>query len=201
MAGGPVTRDTSTLALGLAQVRVGLSSNNIANIQPALVAGNSIGSLASTKFTAQTEFFRHESGFPLLEDYTVALREKAAMECTFEEITPYNLGLMKGFAAMSGEWIAKLATAHSGEVPLGKMTAPDYVRMEAFYTYPDGVNEMVYIFPRAQVTSNPEMEHQKEDTAKPPITFEAKRADSAVAGGNAAWDDKPLGRILWRAAP
>lgn len=198
---GPITKDTSTLTLGLAQVRVGISISNITSIAPALAAGNSIGSLAATKFTASVDYFKHESGFPALEDYSIALREKAALECQFEEITPFNMGLAKGFASMSGEWLAKLASAHSGEIPLGKMTAPDYIRMEAFYTYPDGVNEMVVIFPRAQATASVELDLQKEDTAKPPITFEAKIADSNVTGGNAVWDNMPLGRILWRPCP
>ena len=45
-------------------------------------------------------------------------------------------------------------------------------------------------------------EDQKtEDSAAVPIVFEAKRADSLTSGGNAIWDNKPLGRILWRAVP
>jgi hypothetical protein len=198
---GPITKDTSALALGLAQVRVGISFDSIALIQPNLVAGNSIGSLAMTKFTASVDYFRHESGFPALEDYSIALREKAQLECQFEEITPFNIGLAKGFASMSGEWLTKLGSAHSGEVPLGKMVAPDYIRMEAFYTYPNGIDEMVIIFPRAQATASVELDFQKEDTAKPPVTFEAKIADSNVTGGSAVWDNMPLGRILWRPKP
>jgi hypothetical protein len=41
------------------------------------------------------------------------------------------------------------------------------------------------------------MDLQSEDAATVPIIFEAKRADSEVSGGNAVWDDKPLGRIAW----
>jgi hypothetical protein len=198
---GPITRNTSSLALGLAQVRVGISFDSIALIQPQLTSSNSIGSLANTKFTSNVEYFKHESGFPQLEDYSIALSEKAALECAFEEISPFNIGLAKGFASMSGEWLSKLSNAHSGEVPLGKMVAPDYLRMEALYSYPDGVNEMVIIFPRAQATASVEMDFQKSDTAKSPVTFEAKIADSNVTGGNAVWDNMPLGRILWRPTP
>jgi len=195
---GPLTRDTSTLTLGLAQIRLGISVANIATIASALTSTNSIGSLATTKFTSAVEYFKHESGFPQLEDFSIALSEKAAMECTFEEITPFNIGLLKGLASMSGEHLAALANAHSGEVKLGAMVAPEFVRMEAYYVYPDGINEMVIIFPRAQATGNMEVDFQKTDTAKPPVTFEAKIASSEVTGGNAVWDSMPLGRIIWK---
>jgi hypothetical protein len=198
---GPLTRDTSTLALGLAQVRLGISVANIATIAPALTATNSMGSLATTKFTSAVEYFRHSSGFPELEDYSIALSEKAAMEVTFEEITPYNLAIAKGLAAMSGEHLAAYATAHSGEIKLGSMASPEYIRMEAVYKYPDGINEMNIIFPRAQATASVELDLQKTDTAKPPLTIEAKLASSDVTGGDAVWDAMPLGRIYWRATP
>lgn len=198
---GPLTKNTSTLALGLAQVRVGISQDNIANVQPALTSTNSIGALASTKFTSAVEYFKHESGFPALEDYSIALSEKASMECTFEEITPFNLGLAKGLATMSGEHLAAYSSAHSGELKLGAMVAPEYLRMEANYAYPDGINEMVIIFPRAQATASVELDLQKADTAKSPLTFEAKISSTDVTGGNAVWDAMPLGRILWRPIP
>jgi hypothetical protein len=198
---GPLTRDTSTLSLGLAQIRVGISVANIATIAPALTSTNSMGSLASTKFTSAVEYFKHESGFPTLEDYSIALSEKAALECTFEEITPFNLGLAKGLASMSGEHLAALASAHSGEIKLGAMASPEFLRVEGYYAYPDGINEMVIIFPRAQATANVELDFQKADTAKSPITFEAKIASSDVTGGSAVWDTMPIGRIMWRPTP
>ena len=68
---GPVTKDTSTVAIGLAQIRVGSSADNIANIQPALDSGDSIGALANTKYTGSVDWAKLESGFPLLEDYQI----------------------------------------------------------------------------------------------------------------------------------
>jgi hypothetical protein len=56
---------------------------------------------------------------------------------------------------------------------------------------------MTIVFPRAQVSANTEMELQAEDAAAVPLNFESKRADSEVAGGNAVWDDAPLGVILF----
>lgn len=192
---GPVTTDTSTIALGLAQVRIGASASNIANIQPVLGASDSIGALATTRFIGNTDWFKLESGFPLIEDFTTPIREAAALECSFKEITPLNMALAYGFDPLSGEFASM--TNHSGEVPLGDRVAPDYVRMEARYTYPNGTNFMDIIFPRAQVSASVEMDLQMEDAAAVPITIEGKRADSETAGGNAAWDDKPLGRIAW----
>lgn len=191
MRSGPVTRDTSTVALGLAQIRVGSASTNIANIHPALTSTDSIGALANTKFIGKADWFKLESGFPLLEDFTTALREGASLECAFKEITPYNVALAYGKDPVA------LTLAHSGELALGGRVAPDYVRMEAVYTYPSGINFMHIIFPRAQVSASMELDLKVEDAAAAPITFEAKRADSEVTGGNAVWDDKPLGRIVW----
>lgn len=190
---GPVTKDTSTVALGLAQIRVLASSGNISNIHPVGVSTDSIGALASTKFTGNTDWFKLESGFPLLEDYAIPIREGASLECAFKEVTPYNMALAYGLDPTGGSYDEE----HSGEIALGGRTAPEYVRMEARYTFPNGTNFMDIIFPRAQPISTTEVDLQEEDAVAVPITFEAKRADSEMDGGNAVWDDKPLGRIAW----
>ena len=196
---GPVTKDTTTLALGLAQIRVGVSATNIASLEPVLTASESIGALTESRFESTVEWWNHESGFPLLEDNVVALREKASLSGTMEEITPLNLAIGRGndptTVPQSG------FAAHSGEIKLGDRAVttatPDYVRVEARYVYPDGTSILDIIFPRAQVTSALELDFQKEDNAKVPVTFEAKRADSAVTGGHAVWDDRPLGWLKW----
>lgn len=193
MAGGPTTRDTSTLALGLAQVRVVASATNIDSIHAVSSTSDSIGSLTATKFVGETEYWRHYSGFPLKEDYVIPLREKAQLECNFEEIKPYTLALAKGIDPTDGSY----DSAHTGEIALGAAAAPEYIRMEAVYTYPNGSNTMTIIFPRAQVTSTMEMDLQAEDSAKPAVTFESKLADSTQEGGSALWDSMPLGRIVF----
>lgn len=192
MATGPVTRDTSTLALGLAQIRVGASAINVGSIHPVLSASDSIGSLADTKFTSEVEYWRHQSGFPLMEDHVIPLSEKATLECVYEEIKPYTLALARGI-----DPTAESYTSHSGEIGLGQLASPEYVRMEALYTFPNGSNYMTIIFPRAQATGAMEVALSKEDNAKPSITFEAKVSSSDVSGGHAVWNDKPLGRILF----
>lgn len=192
---GPITLDTSTIALGFAQIRVGASAGNIAEIQPALESTDSIGALANTTFRGPTDWFRLESGFPLITDYTTPIREAAQLECAFKEITPVNLALAHGHDPSEAPYDEM--TVHSGEVPLGGRTAPDYVRMEAVYTYPNGTNHMYVIFPRAQVSASPELALAAEDAAAITVLFEAQNASSDVSGGNAVWDDKPLGRIFW----
>jgi len=189
---GPVATDTSTIALGLAQIRVGSSSSNITSPGAALSSSDSIGALASTKFMGNTDWYKLESGMPLIEDFTTPTREGASLECAFKEITPKNLALAHGTDVSSGSY-----TAHSGEITLGGRTSPAYVRMEAYYVYPNGTNTMTIIFPRAQVSANVEMDLAAEDAAAVTITFESKNASSDVSGGNAVWDDKPLGHIIW----
>lgn len=190
---GPLTKDTSTVALGLAQVRIGVSAANIGNIQPVLTSTNSVGALASTKFAGEIEYWRLESGFPLMEDTSIPLRAKATLEAAFKEITPANLAM-----AIGKDW-SSLTQPHSGEIGLGSLATPIYLRMEAHYVFPNGTNTMDIIFPRCQVTSNMEMDLQSEDNVNVPVTFEAKRADSEVSGeaGNVVWDAKPLGRIIF----
>ena len=189
---GPVSTDTTCIALGLAQIRVGSSSDNITKPGAALTSSDSIGVLANTKFIGNTDWYKLESGFPLIEDYTAPIRESAALECAFRQITPKNIALAYGTDISSGSY-----EVHSGEVALGNRSAPDYVRMEAVYTYPNQSNTMTIIFPRAQVSAAVEMDLQTEDSAAVPIVFESKNATSDVAGGDAVWDDKALGHIEW----
>jgi hypothetical protein len=190
---GPVTKETTAVALGLAQIRVGVSADHITEIHPQLLAGDSIGALANTKFTGNVDYWRLESGFPLLEDLVVPLRETAMLECAVKEITPYNLALAKGIDAAGGGY----TEVHSGEVLLGAVSTPAYVRMEARYTYPSQTDYLDIVFPRAQVVSSIELDFQAEDNVSSPLTFEAKRADAEVSGGHALWDDKPLGWLIW----
>ena len=186
---GPLTQDPTQVALGLAQIRVGVSATNIDSADPALKNTDSIGALANTKFVGKTDFWKLESGFPLLEDYTLPIRESAALECAFKELSLANLQLARGIDP-SDEY-------SDTNIALGGLVAPEYVRMEAIYTFPNNLRQMVIIFPRANVVSSMEIDLKAEDAATIPITFESKRGDSGVSGGNAAWDDMPLGTIVF----
>ena len=190
---GPVTKDTSTIALGLAKVLVGESASNISEKEQVLdQTTNSLGALNSTSLTSNVEYWRLSSGFPQLEDLVLPLSESAQFDCEFKELNPRNLAYARGIDASSG-----YEDNHSGEIPLGNIEAPEYVRMEAIYTYPNQTNHMYIIFPRAQITSSPEVSFNEEDNANVPVTIEAKRAGSDVSGGDAAWDASPLGRIYF----
>ena len=192
---GPLTKDTTTIALGLAQIRIGASAANITKQHPVLSASDSIGALANTRFLGNAEYFTLESGFPMLEDATYPLREAAGLECAFKEITPANMALAKGLDP------ADYSSVHTGKVALGTLAAPVILRVEAIYTYPDGTNTMNIVFPRAQVTASIEMDFAEEEPAAVAISIKANRADSGIEDaadpGNACWDDKPLGQILW----
>lgn len=187
---GPLTKDPGAVALGLAQIRIGVAATNIASTTAVLLAANSIGALANTKFTGKTDYWKLESGFPLLEDLSLPIRESCILECAFKELSMANLQLARGIDP-SDEY-------SDTNIALGGLVAPEFVRMEAVYTFPDGLNQMVIIFPRANVVSSMEIDLKAEDAAAVPITFEAKRADSGItSGGNAAWDAMPLGAILF----
>jgi hypothetical protein len=187
---GPLTRDPKVVALGLAQVRVGVSATNISTADPVLTPSDSIGALANTKFVGKTDFWKLESGFPLLEDITLPIREACSLECGFKELSMANLQLARGIDP-SDEY-------SDTSIALGGLVAPEFIRMEAVYTFPDNLRQMVIIFPRANVISSMEIDLKAEDAAVVPITFEAKRADSAIsAGGDAVWDEMPLGTIVF----
>ena len=189
---GPVTKDTTAIALGLAQIRVsGASSTYIGQIRGILTSSHSIGALANTRFIGNTEFFKLESGFPLLEDAVFPLREKASMELAFKELTPKNMALARGLNPDD------YSEAHSGVIPLGNISTPHFIRMEAVYTYPDRTNTLTIIFPRAQVSASTEIDFASEEPASVSIVIEAKRADSEVNGGHVIWDSMPLGRLVW----
>lgn len=187
---GPLTKDPSYLALGMYQVRVGTAATYIADINGALSGEAGMGAMASTKIGLEKEYFTHESGFPLLEDAQLPIREKATLEFSFEELSGRNMVLAAGIdPAVSG----------SGEIKLGTMAQPAYMRVEAWYTYPEKTRRMIIVFPRAQIVSNMEIENQKEENANAPVTVRATRADSGIVGGHANWDNMPLGRIFWEA--
>ena len=190
---GPITRDTNTLALGLAQIRLGASAANLGNINPVLTSTDSIGAMAETNFTVEREFFFHYSGFPELRDKVIPLRESAMLTVAAEEITPKVLAYANGIDAASG-----YTDNDSGEIALGAVTSPTSIRAEAHYVFPSGTKYMDIIFPKAEISSNIELNLSKEEVISTPMTISAVDA-SSDAGGNAVWDSKPLGRVVFTA--
>ncbi len=198
---GPVTRNAQTVALGLAKILVGKSADNIDDINQVLdETENSMGAMASTNFVSEIEYWKLESGFPMLEDLSLPLREAARLECEFKEISLRNLAIARGIDADTEGYPHSLTAGaeEESEINLGSIKAPDYVRMEAIYTYPDQQHQMIIVFPRANVTSSMELSLAAEDNANVPITFEAKRADSGVTDiVTDVWDQAPLGKIFF----
>ena len=190
---GPVTKDTSTVALGLAKILIGDSAGNITTKTQCLdQSADSLGALNSSSFTSNVEYWSLMSGFPQQEDMSLPLSETAQLDCEFKEVHPRNLAFARGIDASSG-----YTDNHSGEIPLGALKSPAFVRAEAIYTYPNGDNHMYIIFPRANVTSSVELSFNESDNANVPITISAKRADSDVSGGDSTWDEMSLGRIYF----
>ena len=94
---GPKTKYSSAWALGLMDIRVGACATNIANIAAVLLTSDSsLGAMAQTKFAGSTDFFRQLSGFPKHEDGVIPLKEEAAIEVAFKELTPFNVALARG---------------------------------------------------------------------------------------------------------
>ena len=125
---GPVTRDTSTVQLGLSQIRIGVSAANIGTTSGVFTASDSMGAMASTTYTGETEYFELESGYPLGLDATFPLRENNMLECAFKEITPKNLALARGidpFSAVSASVIEGTANTTSGTIATGNITVTD----------------------------------------------------------------------------
>ena len=294
---GPVTKHSSNIALGLAQIRIGKSAASIAVATPVLAAADSIGALANTKYVSSVDWYIFKSGFPQEEDLVIPTSESVSLECAFNEVTPFNLALANGIDPLadaaatitelgsvttagtttgdlavtdaggvvnerftvvftgettfdvfgsvsgyigaganlttefvpdnggnpyfsipanyfSGTWAdtetytfyttayeagtATYSDNHSGSIGIGGRNMPDYLRMEALYTFPNGTNTMTIIFPRAQVAASVEIDLQKEEAAAVPVVFQAKRADSETEGGNAAWDQMSLGRVYFQ---
>jgi len=191
MRTGPVTKEPTAIALGLADVRIAVAATYIGQIAPVLTSTHSIGTLANTKFLSTVEVYRLLSGYPQLEDAVYPLSEIAAFELGFREITPANMALARGLDP------ADYTSVHVGTIKLGNILAPVSIRAEIVYTYPDGTNTMTFVFPRAQAVSTIEMDFAPEEPAAVAVRLESKRADSDISGGHIIWDDKPLGYILW----
>ena len=146
---GPTTINSSTVALGLAQVRIGTSAANIATTTEVLTASNSIGALASTKFLGNVDYWKLESGFPLLEDLTIPLRESAALECAFKEVIPFNLALARGIDPLSAisSTITYIDSVTVGGGTAGSMTVDDTggVETDTFtIVFTDATNYKLY---------------------------------------------------------
>lgn len=186
---GPITKDTSSLALGLAQCRILASAANIGSLGPVASASDSIGALTKSQFTAENEVWRHMSGFPQIEDHNITLSKKAMIEAEAEELSPYNLALALGEDPVS------YTDVHSGQISLGALNDLPHLRSEMHYSFPDTDYTLDIVFPRAQITGTASLDFQALENVKNPITIEAKRADSEVTGGHAAWDSAPLGMV------
>ena len=89
------------------------------------------------------------------------------------------------------------SNVHAGTINLGSMVAPEFIRMEAVYTYPSKLYTLTVIYPRANVVSSAEIDWAAEDTIASPLTFEAKMSGPETSGGDAVWSNAPLGKMIF----
>jgi len=85
------------------------------------------------------------------------------------------------------------ATPYVGNIGFGAMAAPKFLRVEGIYTFPDQEHAIQLIMPMAQVTSSIAANFSNTDETNTPMTIGANSASGDVVGGNAAWNDYPLG--------
>ena len=80
-----------------------------------------------------------------------------------------------------------------GEIGFGAVRQPEKLRIEAVFTFPDGLHGFYVIMPRAHMTSSMELNFAEADEGNIPISIESTSASADVSGGHAVWDDKPIG--------
>jgi len=85
------------------------------------------------------------------------------------------------------------ATPYVGTIGFGAMAAPKFLRVEGIYVFPDQEHAIQLIMPMAQVTSSIAANFSNTDETNTPMTIGANSASSEVVGGNAAWNNYPLG--------
>lgn len=117
MAWGPRSINTDTRTLGMFLIKVGASAPNIDIITPVLTQTDSLGAMASTKFSGAAEFHILESGYPKMEDGKIPLSVKAGLECAYKEMTSYNFALAMGKSPFNN--ISSTANEISSNTVLG----------------------------------------------------------------------------------
>jgi len=90
---------------------------------------------------------------------------------------------------------ASYSDDYNGELPLGRGQASDYFRVEAVLAFPWPTHKMYYILPRAQSVASLDIDHPEGGEPSVPVILKANQATSLVVGGDAVWDDAPLGKV------
>jgi len=88
-------------------------------------------------------------------------------------------------------------TGEGGEIKLGSILAPEIMRCELHFQYPNG-DYMYVVLPRAQVKSPLSLATSISEASAMSWEIVAISADSSVDGISVTtWDTMPLGRIYW----
>lgn len=174
-----------SVSLGLAKVYIGGSVSNIGSIISVLGASDYFSALANVTFTMTKELVTERSSLNGVEYLQDALVKKVdfSIAVSFLEIYQKTLSYALGGDGGSTELGATL------------IANPSDLRVELVFTYPNKVNQMLFLLPRMSVVSPVNGSFLEEDAMKVPMIFNAKRADN-IAGGS-VWTTYPYGRIIF----
>jgi len=180
MATRVLNRDS--VALGVAEMNLGLSADHIANTAQALTGANYFGSKTEVTYELSREFRRQAgvSGNILMLLDHLLTRVDFSVSVSFIEINKRTLSFALGGDGSSSDFFEDA------------VKNPTDLRVEFVFTYPNKVNKMILILPRAQIiTDNLSLAFQREDAMESGLTVKACQTD------NAAWSDRPLGKVIF----
>jgi len=176
-----VTKNQDSILLGLGQLRLGLSSSYITDTTAVLTDTNYIGSQAEIGFTADrsiiTEFVN--SGGVLVPNDSIAIRASFSLQIAMYEVTESNLSFVLGGSGISTNIINDL------------IGSPTKLRAEVIFTFPNKVNTITIILPKAVSIGSVNLDCKDEDAATIPLELTALYTDDSN------WTSNPYGKFIF----
>lgn len=174
-----------SVSLGLAKVYIGGTTPNIGSIGSVLASADYFGALATVSFDIARELITSRTSLNGVDYLQDALVKKVDFSITLSFLEIYQKTLSYALGGDGG--VTELGTIIKND--------PSDLRVELIFTYPNKVNQMLFILPRMAVVSSIKGAFAEEDALKIPMVFNAKRADN-IAGGS-VWTTYPYGRIIF----
>lgn len=185
----PVYRNSTTVMLGLAQIRIAESAPYIGYPTACLTKAHSLGAMVETRILGEDFDYILRSGFPQTDDLIIAYEQHVIVECVLREITPINMALMFGQAYDPTTY----DDPHDGQIYLGTRGVTSFIRVEFIYWYPESNYQMHLILPKAYISTEVLIDWAVEDDYGAPFACVSTPSDSDSIGGHAIWDAAPLG--------
>ena len=175
-------QNRESVALGIAELFLDLSALHIANAEQALTSNRYFGSKTKVTIDMNKEYLKRveaDGDILMLLDHLLT-RVDFSVTINFIEIYPRTLSLALGGDGSSTDFLEDL------------FKNPTDMRAELVFTYPNKINKMIIIIPRAHIiTDNLSLDFQKEDAMEGNMMLKACRTD------NEAWTGMPLGRTIF----